>query len=71
MDIEHAVLQAIHDNPSDETSWLVLADWLEENGTTEVDAARAELIRVQIARESADPNGDAYWHLRAREGSGD
>jgi uncharacterized protein (TIGR02996 family) len=43
MDIEHAVVQAIHDNPSDETSWLVLADWLEENGQ----ADRAEMLRLQ------------------------
>jgi uncharacterized protein (TIGR02996 family) len=42
MDIEHAVLQAIHDNPRDETSWLVLADWLEENGQ----ADRAEMLRL-------------------------
>ncbi len=42
MDIEHAVVQAIHDNPSDETSWLVLADWLEENGQ----ADRAEMLRL-------------------------
>jgi uncharacterized protein (TIGR02996 family) len=42
MDIEHAVLQAIHENPTDETSWLVLADWLEENGQ----ADRAEMVRL-------------------------
>jgi uncharacterized protein (TIGR02996 family) len=42
MDIEQAVLQAIHDNPSDETSWLVLADWLEENGQTD----RADMLRL-------------------------
>jgi uncharacterized protein (TIGR02996 family) len=42
MDIEQAVLQAIHDNPTDETSWLVLADWLEEQGQTD----RAEMVRL-------------------------
>jgi uncharacterized protein (TIGR02996 family) len=42
MDVEQAVLQALHDNPTDETSWLVLADWLEENGQAE----RAEMLRL-------------------------
>jgi uncharacterized protein (TIGR02996 family) len=42
MDVEQAVLQALHDNPTDETSWLVLADWLEENDQ----AAVAEMARL-------------------------
>src|SRR5690349_5093455 len=45
MDPEPALLQALHDNPADETSWLVLADWLEESGAP----GRAELVRVQRA----------------------
>jgi uncharacterized protein (TIGR02996 family) len=45
MNVEEAVLQAIHDNPTDETSWRVLADWLEENGC----AGRAEMVRLQLA----------------------
>jgi uncharacterized protein (TIGR02996 family) len=60
-------LDAIRAEPDDLTHRLVYADWLEENGATEVDRVRAELIRVQIAREAADPDGDDYWHLRARE----
>ena len=39
--MEAALLQAIHDNPADEASWLVLADWLEEHGDP-----RAELVRL-------------------------
>jgi uncharacterized protein (TIGR02996 family) len=60
-------LDAIREEPENLTHRLVYADWLEEHGTTPLDAARAELIRVQIARETADPDGDDYWHLRARE----
>jgi uncharacterized protein (TIGR02996 family) len=60
-------LDAIRAEPDDLTHRLVYADWLEEHGTTPLDAARAELIRVQIARENADPAGDHYWALRARE----
>ena len=28
MNTAHALLQALHDDPADETSWLVLGDWL-------------------------------------------
>ena len=42
VDLEQALLQAIHDNPTDDMSWLVLADWLEEQGDP-----RAELLRLQ------------------------
>jgi uncharacterized protein (TIGR02996 family) len=41
VDLELALLQAVHDNPLDDTSCLVLADWLEEQGD-----ARAELVRL-------------------------
>lgn len=39
-----AFINAILDNPSDDTARLVFADWLEEHGEPE----RAEFIRVQI-----------------------
>jgi uncharacterized protein (TIGR02996 family) len=42
VDLEQALLQALHDSPTDETSWLVLADWLEEQGD-----GRAEVLRAQ------------------------
>lgn len=50
---EQALLQSIIDNPDDDFSRLVFADWLEENGQ----ADRAEFIRVQvaIARGDGDP----------------
>jgi uncharacterized protein (TIGR02996 family) len=60
-------LAAICAEPDDLAHRLVYADWLEEHGTTTLDAARAELIRVQIAREASDPDGDDHWALRARE----
>jgi uncharacterized protein (TIGR02996 family) len=43
---DEAFLQAIIENPEDDTPRLVYADWLEENGKPE----RAELIRVQCER---------------------
>jgi uncharacterized protein (TIGR02996 family) len=42
MQMEEAILQAIHDAPDESASWLVLTDWLEENGHAE----RAELMRL-------------------------
>jgi uncharacterized protein (TIGR02996 family) len=41
-DLEQALLAAIHDHPADDVAWLVLADWLEDQGDP-----RAELLRVQ------------------------
>jgi len=60
-------LAAIRAEPDDLTHRLVYADWLEEHGSSDVERAQAELIRVQIAREAADADGDDYWSLRARE----
>jgi uncharacterized protein (TIGR02996 family) len=39
---EETFLSALHENPSDEVTWLALADWLEEDGQAE----RAELVRL-------------------------
>lgn len=41
-----ALLKAILENPDDDLPRLVFADWLEENGTTDADAARVEFIRL-------------------------
>ena len=41
-----ALMSAILANPADDLPRLVFADWLEENGTTDADAARVELIRL-------------------------
>ena len=52
-------LQAIGEDPADETNWLVMSDWLEEND----DPRRAEMVRLQrslpkrlgsVARKHAD-----------------
>ena len=41
-----ALLSDILANPEDDLPRLVFADWLEENGTTDADAARVEFIRL-------------------------
>src|SRR5436189_3592451 len=46
-----AFLQAIRDNPADDTVRLIYADWLEEHG----DAARARFIRLQIDLDRRAP----------------
>jgi uncharacterized protein (TIGR02996 family) len=40
--MEEAFLQALHADPCDETTWLALADWLEDDGQTR----RSELTRL-------------------------
>jgi uncharacterized protein (TIGR02996 family) len=49
--MEEAFLQALRDDPADDTTWLVLADWLEEAGDP-----RGELMRVlfDLRRDCAD-----------------
>src|SRR5262249_3928589 len=44
---DEAFLQAILEDPEDDTPRLVYADWLEENGQPE----RGEFIRIQIELE--------------------
>jgi uncharacterized protein (TIGR02996 family) len=51
MNASEGLLQAIHDQPDEETNWLVLADWLEEND----DPARAELLRLHRSLRSRLP----------------
>jgi uncharacterized protein (TIGR02996 family) len=41
-----AFLRAIAANPDEDTPRLAYADWLDENGSTEADRARAEFIRL-------------------------
>ncbi len=67
MSTHEGFLAAIRSEPDDTTHRLIYADWLEEHGTTDLAADRAELIRVQLARETTDPTSDAWWDLRARE----
>jgi uncharacterized protein (TIGR02996 family) len=58
-----ALLQAVADAPEDDTPRLVYADWLDEHG----DTARAEFIRVQIARTRLPADDDRQAELAARE----
>jgi uncharacterized protein (TIGR02996 family) len=63
------LLQAIHDDPAEETSWLVLSDWLEEHDET----ARAELLRLHRAlrkRQSASLRRQREERLMALLASG-
>lgn len=46
-----AFLEAIHADPTEDTSRLVFADFLEENGEPE----RAEFIRVQVELAGIPP----------------
>jgi uncharacterized protein (TIGR02996 family) len=50
MDLHMAFLEDIIASPEDDAPRLIYADWLEENG----DEARAEFIRLQVARAKAE-----------------
>ena len=69
MSPEDAFVHAILDNPDDDTTRLVFADWLEEHGR----ASHAELIRVQcelarLPKRSREPKAKARREkLAARE----
>jgi uncharacterized protein (TIGR02996 family) len=58
-----ALRQAVADAPEDDTPRLVYADWLDDHG----DSARAEFIRVQIARTRLPAADDRQAELAARE----
>jgi len=62
---EDAFLQAIRDNPEDDTVRLIYADWLQERGEA-TGGARAELIRVQCALVR-NGEGPERLSLRQRE----
>jgi uncharacterized protein (TIGR02996 family) len=61
-----SLLQAVRDNPEDDTPRLVYADWLEEHGDTGA-AARAEFIRVQVALARLPPDDPQRPALAVRE----
>src|SRR3954470_5561755 len=46
---EEVFLSALHENPSDEVTWLALADWLDEAGRPD----RAALVRLLRRRRAA------------------
>lgn len=50
MNLEAGFMQALHENPSDETTWLALSDWLEDNDQPQ----RAELLRLQRSLRHMD-----------------
>jgi uncharacterized protein (TIGR02996 family) len=57
------MVQAIEANPGDETTWLVLADWLEDQG----EADRAELTRLSISlRKPRSRRGKGRQHQEER-----
>jgi uncharacterized protein (TIGR02996 family) len=63
---EAPLIQAILDDPDDNTIRLVYADWLEEHGDAG-DAARGEFIRVQIALTQIDEDDPRCLALYLRE----
>src|ERR1051325_10099572 len=63
MNTQEAFVQAILDQPDDDTLRLVFADWLDEHGQPE----RAEFIRVQIELQHLNVGDDRYWDLKTRE----
>src|SRR5262249_40352521 len=53
---EEGFLADIRDNPDDDTTRLIYADWLDDHG----ESARAELIRVQVELARLDQD-DPTW----------
>src|SRR5262249_54858852 len=58
---EAAFLQAVRDEPEDDATRLVFADWLEERGDP-----RGELIRLQVGLDRTDEYDDRYLEWSAR-----
>jgi uncharacterized protein (TIGR02996 family) len=58
-----AFLDAVRENPDDDTPRLVYADWLDEHGQPE----RAEFIRVQCALARLDPDDPRHPEMFLRE----
>jgi uncharacterized protein (TIGR02996 family) len=60
---EEAFLEAIREQPDDDTPRLIYADWLEEYGQPE----RAEFIRVQCEKERVPEGSPRWFDLSIRE----
>jgi uncharacterized protein (TIGR02996 family) len=60
---QEAFLQAIVEDPRDDVTRLVYADWLEENGQPE----RAQFIRAQVALATAAPDDPRRKALEREE----
>jgi uncharacterized protein (TIGR02996 family) len=61
---ENVFLEAILEDPDDDTPRLVYADWLQEH----VDPERGEFIRVQVELARLPPGDERRGELLAREG---
>jgi uncharacterized protein (TIGR02996 family) len=55
VDERRALLRAILAEPDDDVRRLAFADWLDDNGTTDHDAARAEFIRLGCGMKNGRP----------------
>src|SRR5688500_11787241 len=62
MSPEQGFIQALVEDPHDDTSRLIYADWLMERGDP-----RGEFIRVQTERERLAPHDEQAGRLRVRE----
>jgi uncharacterized protein (TIGR02996 family) len=65
-EMEGAFLRDILDHPDDEARYLILADWLEEQGDS-VSRDRAELIRTQCELARLEEEDPQYKALQKRE----
>src|SRR5262249_50191377 len=61
-----ALLRAAKSTPEDDAPRLILADWLEERGTTPADQARAELIRAQCRLADLGADDPEHRSLQRR-----
>lgn len=64
MSDEDGFLQKLRDNPADDTTRLVYADWLSERGDPE-SAAKAEFLRLTV--RLLEPNRSAGWRKGRRQ----
>jgi uncharacterized protein (TIGR02996 family) len=63
MTTEADLLEALHQNPDDDATWLVLSDWLEESGQPE----RGELTRLRVSLRKAPRGSRPKLERRQRE----
>jgi uncharacterized protein (TIGR02996 family) len=60
---EEAFLEALHEDPADDTTWLVLADWLEDQNQPE----RAELARLRVSLRQNLPKTKRDTQMRRQQ----
>jgi uncharacterized protein (TIGR02996 family) len=59
-------IEDVKSHPEDDTPRLIFADWLQEHGSPQ-EAARGELIRIQVLRHQLLPSDPRTPALRRRE----